>query len=74
MCHAEDFTIIPNVQVRELTHYDSDDDNALLSLDESKPDDFNALILEFPGIDADVCWSLYQCGISVEEIAATLTQ
>jgi hypothetical protein len=48
------------------------EDNAPLIIDESLPDDYNALLLQFPMIDPEAAWEMYQVGIPVEEIAASL--
>jgi hypothetical protein len=73
-CRRTNFEIRPNLGVRELTHYESGDQASPLVIDESRPDDFNALLLQFPAINPEEAWSLYQAGISVEEIANSIGQ
>jgi hypothetical protein len=70
-CRMENFEVRPNVVARELCHYESGEDNAPLIIDESRPDEYNALLLQFPAIDPEAAWEMYQVGIPVEEIAAS---
>jgi hypothetical protein len=73
-CKVENFTISPNFGARQLSHFETGEVETPLAIDDSKPDDFNALMLQFPTIDTEIAWVMYQAGISVEEIAAEMGQ
>jgi hypothetical protein len=38
-------------------------------INSDRPDEFNALLMQFPTLDEESAWQLYQAGIPVEEIA-----
>jgi hypothetical protein len=54
---------------RELLHYETGEVEERLMIDDSRPDDFNALVLQFPSIDIDTAWDMYRAGITVDDIA-----
>jgi hypothetical protein len=73
-CRVENFTITPNLSARQLSHFESGEVDTPLAIDDTRPDDFNALMLQFPMVDTETAWMMYQAGISVDEIAAEIGQ
>jgi hypothetical protein len=73
-CRVEDFALRPNLSSRELAHFESGEIDTPVSIDETRPDDFNALMLQFPAIDSEAAWLRYQAGVPVEEIAVEMGQ
>jgi hypothetical protein len=72
ICQRENLTVRPNVGSKELARLPSSEDNQQPVIGEPQLDDFHALLLQFPDIDPETVWSLFQAGVSIKDIAISV--
>jgi hypothetical protein len=64
------FTVRANVDWKNLVHAETGVMQEPHAMDSDRPDEFNALLWQFPHLNEATAWELYQAGIPVEDIAA----
>ncbi|KAK8893628.1 hypothetical protein M9Y10_022053 [Tritrichomonas musculus] len=70
-CRKENYSIIPNVEYKQLKNPFVNDEEPLQNLpdtNENLPDDVIALLMQFPNIDQTTVVQLYNDGMSTDQI------